>query len=137
MKRFIIATHAYMSKGMKTSLELILGKQDNVSVYCAYAQDEPYFKPLIIKEIEEHSDDEFVIMTDLLGGSVNNDLLELTSRGNVHLITGINLILVMSILLTIPNCEDIVSTIHQCIEDAKTGIVYCNEIQIDTELDEL
>jgi len=38
MRRFILASHAYMSKGIKTSLELILGKQDNLSVYCAYAE---------------------------------------------------------------------------------------------------
>ena len=41
MKRFILVTHAYMSKGIKSSLDLILGKQDNVSVYCAYTEEEP------------------------------------------------------------------------------------------------
>ena len=73
MRRFILASHAYMSKGIKTSLELILGKQDNLSVYCAYAEGEPFFKPLVIQEVEDHPEDEFVMMTDLLGGSVNNE----------------------------------------------------------------
>ena len=82
MKRFILATHAYMSKGIKSSLELILGKQENLSVYCAYAEGEPFFKPLVIQEVEDHPEDEFVIMTDLFGGSVNNELLELTTRAN-------------------------------------------------------
>ena len=107
MRRFILASHAYMSKGIKTSLELILGKQDNLSVYCAYAEGEPFFKPLVIQEVEDHPEDEFVIMTDLLGGSVNNELLELTTKGNVHLVTGTNLILAMSILLTCRECDDV------------------------------
>lgn len=137
MKRFILATHAYMSKGIKSSLELILGKQENLSIYCAYAEGEPFFKPLVIQEVEDHPGDEFVIMTDLFGGSVNNELLELTTRGNVHVVTGTNLILAMSILLTCPESDDVAATIRNCVEDAKTGIVYCNDMEIDSDLDEL
>lgn len=137
MKRFILATHAYMSKGIKSSLELILGKQENLSVYCAYAEGEPFFKPLVIQEVEDHPEDEFVIMTDLFGGSVNNELLELTTRRNVHVVTGTNLILAMSILLTCPESDDVAATIRNCVEDAKTGIVYCNDMEIDSDLDEL
>ena len=137
MKRFILATHAYMSKGIKSSLELILGKQENLSVYCAYAEGKPFFKPLVIQEVDEHPEDEFVIMTDLFGGSVNNELLELTTRGNVHVVTGTNLILAMSILLTCPESDDVAATIRNCVEDAKTGIVYCNDMEIDSDLDEL
>ena len=137
MKRFILATHAYMSKGIKSSLELILGKQENLSVYCAYAEGEPFFNPLVIQEVEDHPEDEFVIMTDLFGGSVNNELLELTTRGNVHVVTGTNLILAMSILLTCPESDDVAATIRNCVEDAKTGIVYCNDMEIDSDLDEL
>ena len=137
MKRFILATHAYMSKGIKSSLDLILGNQVDLSIYCVYVDDQPNIGPVVEKEIEEHKDDEFIIMTDLFGGSVNNELLTLTDRGNIHLVAGVNLVLVLSLLLNIPNCEDVSSEIRHCVEEAKSGIVYCNDIQIDPELDEL
>ena len=43
----------------------------------------------------------------------------------------------MSILLTCPESDDVAATIRNCVEDAKTGIVYCNDMEIDSDLDEL
>ena len=58
----------------------------------------PEFK----KILEEFPEDEIVIMTDLMGGSVNSNALMLTGEKRVHVITGISLALVLGMLLSDP-----------------------------------
>lgn len=128
MRHFIVVTHAYMSKGIVSSLELIMGKQDNLSYYCAYVGDHPYQFELQ-KELDSYDEtDEIVIFTDMFGGSVNNELMPLINKKkNVHLVTGTNLILLISIVLA-PADEPIEDIICRNIEEAKSGIIYCNKM---------
>lgn len=138
MRHFIIATHAYMAKGITSSLELILGKREDVSYYCAYVEPDVVYKEEVVKEINSYSlDDEIIIMTDMFGGSVNNELSELMTRDNVHIITGVNLVLLISMVVS--NEEENISTIiRRNVEEAKKGIIYCNDLNKneDSSLDE-
>ena len=68
MRKFLFASHAYLAKGILSSLELIMGHQDNVKVLCAYTQDGFDIK----QEIKNHIDalschDELIVVTDVLG----------------------------------------------------------------------
>lgn len=123
MRRIILASHAYLAKGLSSAVELIVGKQENLSIYSCYVDDVDFTKE-IEKEIKENLNNEYVILTDLFGGSVNNELLKFTSFPNVHLITGTNLILLISILLCSDESLDV--AIPRLVEESKQGIVYCN-----------
>ena len=36
MRKLLLASHAYLAKGVLSSLEMIMGKQEQVDVICAY-----------------------------------------------------------------------------------------------------
>lgn len=137
MRHYILASHAYYSKGIVSALEMIIGEQNNLSFYCAYTENEgddnEHFKDKLVRELRGYSEqDDVVIMTDLFGGSVNNELLELCRKPNVHLVTGINLILVLSLLISSEQ-EPIDEAIKRLIDEARSGMVYCNDLEVDEE----
>ena len=79
-------------------------------------------------------EDDIIIMTDMFGGSVNNELLDLCKIENCHLVTGMNLLLVIGLCLGSEE-EPINEQIHRLVEEAKTGIIYCNELNSDSEFE--
>lgn len=109
---------------------MIIGKNENVSYYCAYIDNESeYSKEKIVKKINTFSkNDEVVILTDMFGGSVNNEMLDLLDDKRIHLITGVNLLLGISLILSDQEIP-IETLIPDLIEEAKRGIIYCNTIK--------
>ena len=94
-----------------------------------------HFKEKIMREINSiPKEDDIIIMTDMFGGSVNNELLELCKIKNCHLVTGMNLLLVIGLCLGSEE-EPIDEQIHRLVEEAKTGIIYCNELNSDSEFE--
>lgn len=132
MRHFILVTHADMAKGIAASAEFIVGKQENLTCYCAYTE-EPDFKNKVREKIDGLGEDEEVIlMTDMLGGSVNSELLEFTGRKNVYMATGINLAFLIGIL-TGDEEEPAEALIEETIVNAKENMVYCNKINVSEE----
>lgn len=138
MNRVILASHAYMAKGVSTSVELILGKQENLSYISAYVEGEEPFELKLRNMLEDYKGDNIIIISDLLGGSVNNEILPLIEQyPNVKLITGMNLMLVISIIISInDNLDD--EAINDIVSKSREGIIYFNDKEIsDSEgLDE-
>ena len=69
-------------------------------------------------------------MTDMFGGSVNNELMELIRRKNTHLVTGVNLALVIGIL-TGDEEEPAKGLISRMVEEARAAMLYCNEMDLE------
>lgn len=139
MRHFIISSHSHLAEGMVSALELIVGKIDNLSFYNAYTEEETgdneHFKEKIMREINSiPKEDDIIIVTDMFGGSVNNELLELCKIKNCYLVTGMNLLLVIGLCLGSEE-EPINEQIHRLVEEAKTGIIYCNELNSDSEFE--
>ena len=135
--KVLLVSHAYMAKGVKSSVELILGPLENLFAMAAYVDDEAPFEKEIKNFLEENKNEKLVIVSDLLGGSVNNELMKLVAeKENVILVTGMNLILVMSVLLASEDTID--DEIDQIIENSKEGILRClaSDIEADVELDD-
>ncbi len=128
----MIAAHSYLPEGYLGAIEMIAGKQEHVSIHCAYVTGE-HFMDSIKEKIEALSQtDDVIIMTDLYGGSVNNECIELLEYPNVHLVSGMNLLLILELILSNPN-EKVARTIRRCVEAAKRGIIYCNEDPFELE----
>lgn len=74
-------------------------------------------------------------MTDMFGGSVNNNAIVLTKNPKVHVVTGINLAVVISIIMSDQDAgtEDI---IKHAVEQAKDMIMYCNELASNEDEDD-
>lgn len=135
MRRYVLASHGKMAEGIKTTLEIIIGPQEDLTCVNAYTDECPDPLPEFQKVIEQYPNDEIVIMTDMLGGSVNNNAVVLTKNPNVHVVTGMNLAVVISIIMSDQN-SDTKEVINHAIEQAREMIIYCNDLESDEEDDD-
>lgn len=124
MKKLILASHGGLAKGMKDTVKMLSGMDDGIYAFGFHDGED-------VKEIFNqvsnliNDEDEFVIVTDAPGGSVNTVLTPLIEHSNVHLVSGMNTILVLSLALN-SDCND--SSILQNIEEGKNSIVYVNDM---------
>ena len=128
MRKFLIATHGTFSAGAKSSLAMIIGSTENLFIIQAYVDSN--------KDIEEEirtitsrvgDEDELIVFTDILGGSVTNQLLQQITRPNVHVVSGFNLPLLIDIILgdaATPAAE----VIEEAIINAKEQMVYVTKL---------
>ncbi|GAA0348953.1 PTS fructose transporter subunit IIA [Oceanobacillus oncorhynchi subsp. oncorhynchi] len=129
MRCFIFATHGYLSEAFVYSIEMILGHQENMHSI----KMNPNTSTESIKEelqqivSQQKSDTEYVVLTDILGGSITNLMAEWITKENIYVLTGTNLPMAIEL---INNNEDISleQLIHKSIHQGKEGIVYVNEI---------
>lgn len=132
MRKYIIATHAYMAYGISTTLKMLIGEQENLTVINAYTEECKDPVPEFEKIIEQNPNDDIVIMTDLFGGSVNNNALQMIKNEKVHVVTGINLAIVISIVMSDPDIPT-KQVIEEAVTSAKDMIIYCNELIAQTD----
>lgn len=132
--KVLLVSHAYMAKGVKSSVELILGPQENLYAISAYVNQDIPFEKEIKDFLSENTNEKIVILTDLLGGSVNNEIIQLVANmENVILLTGMNLIMVMSVLLATDDTID--EQIDDIIDGSKNGILRCSQVDIESDAD--
>ena len=100
--KYLIATHGKLASGFQSSLNILTGKGDDVSVIDAYLDNSDY-TPKIDAFIDSVGEDEqAVIFTDLYGGSVNQKVvsrLATKSKKGIFLIANSNLAIILSIIL--------------------------------------
>lgn len=131
MRRFLLASHAYLAEGLLSSLNLVMGKQEAVDIMCAYTDEDYDIKQNIGKCLGRLSEqDELIIVTDVLGGSVNNEFMSVIKHTDkkIYLIAGLNLPLVMSLLIKKDSGEPTERIIHESIREAKESICFCNDL---------
>ena len=112
MKYLLIVSHGTMAPGVKSVLEMLLGKRDNVLAYSmedGVSADD--FVANLKKVIEPVTpDDEVVVIGDIIGGSpLTNTLNTLTEKGLLpHTIAfgGVNLPMAISALMAIEDGLD-------------------------------
>ncbi len=128
MRKFLIATHGAFAQGIKSSLEIIAGETENLYLIGAYLDQNVSVEDELKPIMDALTDDEdLIIFTDLLGGSVNNIMIREALRENVHIISGFNLPLLIEVILgdtDIPLDE----LINGAIENAKGQLAYVNKL---------
>lgn len=137
MRKIIIASHHKMASGIKDTLEFIAGEQAAVIAIDAYMDNVPLDQAL--KEVfdEKGNDDEIIVFTDLKAGSVNQGFVKYISQPHVQLITGMNLPLILSVVLSPVDHYLDEQVIQQFINEAQQEIVYMNtELQKVTDDDD-
>jgi len=134
MRKVLIATHAQMAEGIKSTAEFIIGEKNNLTFINAYINDIPFKDELDHFKKDLNEEDELVILTDILAGSVNQEVTQLTDRPHTHVITGVNLPLVLGIALANDTTYLDADQLNKIIADAKDAIIYVNEFE--PEIDE-
>jgi len=137
VRKFLIATHGGLAEGVRSSLNLIVGPMENLFLIQAYLEDN--------KPIEEELRQllppgkfygEWVLFTDLLGGSITNQILRYISGDggvpdNIHVVAGFNLPLLIEILLA-DESRPLKEVIEEAITQAKDQLVYVNKLMAPT-----
>jgi mannose/fructose-specific phosphotransferase system component IIA len=123
-RKILIATHGNLASGFKDALNIITGKIDNITVINAFSQEENPKEA--IKQFMEQitKDDELIVFTDLMGGSVNQIILQYLEEYEFHLITGINLGLLCQLILSDTITRE---TIIEAVDEARLEIKYVNK----------
>lgn len=131
--KIVIATHGKFAEGILGSAELILGKQDNIEVINCYLDSEENYDSIFNEVVQKHDyqKENLLVITDLLGGSVNNEFLKKIEKYPFFLISGLNLYLLLEVLIKRDNIDLV--TIKEIVENSKDFIKCCNEIEYTTE----
>ena len=127
MRKILFATHGTFAEGIRTTVELILGPQENLSTLCCYTTPEFDLQQAMREQLNSlQVGDELIVMTDVAGGSVNNGFMTLLGRPGIHVVTGLNFPMAVE-MLTADEDEPVAQVIARVVEAAKEGILYCNE----------
>ncbi len=135
MRKYVIATHGKMAEGIRSTLEIIVGPQENLICISGYTEECPEPVAEMKRIVEENQENDVVFMTDLLMGSINNNAVSLMSSGKVHVVTGVNLAAVISLVMSDPG-QDTAEAVREAVESSREMIVCCNEIKEEGDLEE-
>ncbi|WP_195934432.1 PTS sugar transporter subunit IIA [Streptococcus sobrinus] len=130
-RKILLASHNHMASGLKSSIEFLAGEQDNLMALDAYVDGQAIDQK--IKELFASfpKETEVLIFTDLLSGSVNQKLFPYRLREHTHLITGMNLPIVLSTVLKLSESYLSNEEMRSLVEEARTSLVYVNELNLE------
>lgn len=128
MKHILIATHGDYAKGAVSAAEIIAGKKEFVTCINAYSEAKNINEAVEAYFASIPHEDEVIILTDLFGGSVNQAIMPYTKQGNVYLITGFNLALLLEVMMMDPEaCVD-EDQLRGLVNGAKAQVMYVNDV---------
>lgn len=122
MAQTIIATHGGLSKGMLDSLHMVAGgAADGIETYSLEFGQNPndYYEEL--RERIAATEEQFIIMCDIKGGSVHNALFRLTELPNVVIFSGLTMGMALEIALTAREGLD-ADAAHRVLDAAREGV---------------
>lgn len=119
-RKFLIGSHGKLASGLQSSIDILTGKGQEIQTIDAYIDDSDYTKSIVEFIDEIAPDEQGLIFTDLLGGSVNQKMATAvmnSGKNNVFLITNSNLAILLSLLFLKPEeeltKEEIVTVINE------------------------
>lgn len=134
MKRIlVIASHEKMADGMKDTLNFISGGIQETIALSAYVDNRSAEETIeeVMDGFEE--EDEVVVLTDLMAGSVNQKFFKYRTRPHTHIVSGMNLPVAFQIAME-PLGEYITEErMKEMIEAAREEMKYINEIADDED----
>ena len=124
-KKILIATHGKFASGIGQAVELLLGKQKNLFVIDAYVDESDYTSK--VNEFFQNYDEEcdYLVFTDLFGGSVNQKLILEKRKHDYYLLSGFNLPLLLELIISETINDQV---IKDAITNAQESIVFVDEM---------
>ena len=137
MNRFIIATHSTLAEGFWNALKFFNQDIGNVEFLNCYVETNEVEKEMR-ERLEQYPDDNLIVLTDIAGGSVNQTASKLMKEYSFHLITGINLGLLLELVFTGDELSD--EMIAASVSQAQSQMIYMNRAaasEADDDSDDL
>lgn len=120
---------------MKDTVEMIAGQQENLEAYEAYengTSDDSFINDLK-NSLTLSKNDDVVIVTDVLGGSVNNEATQLLKDyPNLTILTGMNLPLIITLVTTV-NSGISDEKVSEAIDEGKKGVLSVNKLMTEDD----
>ncbi len=130
--KVILASHGNLAEGMLNSAEIILGSdiKDRCTCLCAYTSDGYNLEREVENILDEYENEkDLVVVTDVFGGSVNNEFIKYLSSNNFTLVSGMNLPMILELL---PQSSKLSKEqIKHLIFNSREFIIDCNSILKD------
>ncbi len=123
--KYIIATHGKMASGIKNTIEMLLGKREDIYALDAYVEDQEFSEAL--KKLLSSIEDNYIyFFTDIVSGSVNQTVFNMLKDCRIHLITGINLPVIIECILRNKEMDE--TEIATIVEEARQHLIYMNTV---------
>ncbi len=101
MRKILIATHSTFAEGITNSVKLLVGDSYSLDFVNAYVDDTDFTIQIDDFFANYQETDEYIVFTDLFGGSVNQKIFQYKADLPFFLITGFNLPVVLEIVLQV------------------------------------
>lgn len=124
MNKILICSHGSLSSGLLNSLKIIVGNVKNIDALTFYENQDGVED---LKKLEEYFksnvENNIIVMTDLFGGSVNQEIIKLSSKyNNIRIVTGVNFPLLLDLSFRLENgISD--GELNSAIEEAKKQLM--------------
>ena len=123
MNKIIIASHGKLAQGMKNTIEFFGGS----GIECIeQTMTDTGFEVKVKEILSKYKDDNCIVFTDLYGGSVNQCFFKNLKDYKFHLITGMNLAVILECVLASVEIND--EFIKDAIEMSKNQFCYMNDL---------
>lgn len=101
MISILIITHGRFGKEIIKSMEMIMGKQDNIYFLGLYPEDDPMVFSVKVKEkiIELSQNGEVLVMVDVFGGTPSNASASNMRELKFECVTGVSLPMLIEVVL--------------------------------------
>ena len=126
MNQIILASHGGLAAGAKDTLEMVLGDVSNVHVVSLARDDkEPITNKVDAMIATFNADDTVYVLTDMLGSSVNNSMVELSKNGTKFtVVSGFNIPLALTLAMSPAPVKG--AELAALINEARTGLTNPN-----------
>ncbi|HER9798962.1 TPA: PTS sugar transporter subunit IIA [Streptococcus pyogenes] len=100
-RKFLIGSHGRLASGLQSSIDILAGMGQALETIDAYVDDSDYTSQIDDFIAGVAADEQGLIFTDLLGGSVNQKMVTAvmnSGKDNIFLITNSNLATLLSLV---------------------------------------
>lgn len=127
MRHVIIASHHRFAEGLRDTLEFI-GGVEGMRVVCAYVDETPLDELVAAAFGPVGDDDEVLVLTDILQGSVNQAFLPYMGE-HVFVVSGVNVACCLELVLS----EEPLTTggIEEVLDHARAAMVLSNDYSVE------
>ncbi|MGJ0022132.1 PTS sugar transporter subunit IIA [Streptococcus dysgalactiae] len=128
-RKFLIGSHGRLASGLQSSIDILAGMGKSLEIIDAYVDDSDYTSQIDDFIAGVAADEQGLIFTDLLGGSVNQKMVTAvmaSGKDNIFLITNSNLATLLSVMFLNPEEALTKDKIVTVINDSQVQLVDLN-----------
>ena len=126
MLKIFLSSHGRFASGIRSSCEILLGAQQNLTVFDAYVDNDTVQEHLDDFYKTVSAEDQVLLCSYLYGGSVNQSLYPNLQKPNTRLVSGVNMTFMMNVL-----CEEELSDerLEEILEESRS---YLRRVNLET-----